>query len=205
METVNHSYRSLRRAIGILGITLPIMLIIGNHGEVGGSISFYYYTKMSTVFTGILITFGLILITYRGTDTTKGITNENVLTNMGGIFALLVALVPTKYGNNIEALFYAHNDNIRGWIHNGSAVLFIFFMGLVVMLKFGKARYFRRFYKILGGLVMVGLAFAIFSFIFDRITGQPPFKGAIFWGETFALWAFGIAWLRRGIPKKTTP
>lgn len=202
MNSVNHSYRSLRRAIGVLGIALPVLLIIGNLGKVEASISDYYYTNMSTVFTGILITFGLILYTYKGSlysDHDK--VSENLLTTSGGVFALFVALVPTKYGEEIEALFYVHNDSIRGWVHNGSAVLFIFFMGLVVLLKFSKAKYYQGFYKVFGSLVMIGLVFTIYAFAHEKSSGQPLFNGAIFWGESFSLWAFGIAWLRRGVPK----
>ncbi len=191
MDTSQYSY-PLRKVIGILGMALPLILIAGNWG-VERSISFYYYTKMSTVFTGILITFGLVLLTYTGRKEINKRNNEKLLTTFGGIFALLVALVPTKYGCDIEAIFYVHNDIVRGWIHNGSAVLFIFLMGLVVLLKFSKDKYFKKLYLISGWLVMLGLAFTIISFIIK------PFNNAVFWGETFCLWAFGLAWLRRGI------
>lgn len=194
MQPINYSYYALRRAIGILGIALPIILIIGDQFNVEGSISYYYYTKMSTVFTGVLISFALILVTYHGTDTSKGL-NENVLTNLGGAFALIVALVPTKFNsNNLPTIFYTHNDSLRGDIHIGSAILFFFLMGVVVLTKFAKAPYYKLFYKITGSLVMIGLAFAIVSYLMHIHTG-------IFWGETIALWAFGAAWLRRGVPK----
>lgn len=202
MQTLNLSYRTLRRAIGYLGIALPILLIIGNQGDVEKSISFYYYTKMSTVFTGILITFGLILYTYHGDDLPGDSISENTLTHLGGFFALMVALVPTRYGDVITSLFYSHNDAVRGWIHNGSAVLFIFIMGLVVLLKFTKAKYYQSFYRFFGWLVMAGLAFTIYAFAYFEINDLPLFNGAVFWGESFCLCAFGIAWLKRGIPKK---
>lgn len=195
MQTINHSYRSLRKVVGALGMGLPFLLIVGNSWVVEGSISFYYYTKMSTVFTGILVAFGLILITYRGTDQTPGFLNENVLTNIAGACALLVALVPTKFGSCTDMLIYAHNDAVRGWIHNISAVLFIFLMGLVVLMKFGEARYFQITYRVLGTIVLLGLLYAIYSFVAKVDQG-------IFWGETVAIFAFGVAWLRRGVPKK---
>ncbi len=197
MNTVNYSYRSLRKTIGYLGLFLPALLVIGNQGIVESSISYYYYTKMSTVFTGILITFGLVLITYRGTDTTIGVFNENNLTSLGGFFALIVALVPTKFNEEINSfyLYYIHDDIVRGWIHNGSAVLFILMMGIIVLLKFGNAPYYRKTYRILGIFILLGLAFTIFAFIKEHKTG-------VFFGETFSIVFFGIAWLRRGIPKK---
>ncbi|MEQ8555315.1 MAG: hypothetical protein RIC06_12170 [Cyclobacteriaceae bacterium] len=195
MQTINYSYRTLRRAIGILGILLPILLIVGNQFTVEDSISYYYYTRMSTVFTGILISFALILVTYRGTDPTPGNLNENVMTNFSGACAFIVALVPTKFqGSDLPPIFYTHSDDIRGWIHIGAAVIFFFLMGLVILTKFAKAPYYKTFYKVTGGLVMLGLIIAIVAFILKIDTG-------VFWGETLALWAFGAAWLRRGVPK----
>jgi len=194
-QSSSFSYDNLRLAIGILGIALPFLLVAGNGFMLEKSISFFYYTKMSTVFTGILITFGLILYTYRGTDLEGDVISENALTNWGGVFALLVALVPTKFDGTPPDTFYTHNDPIRGWFHNGSAVLFIFIMGLVVLLKFSKAQHYQGFYKTFGWLVMVGLAFTIYAF------ARGWENGPVFWGETFSLTCFGIAWIRRGIPK----
>jgi hypothetical protein len=202
MKTVNYSYRSLRQMVGVLGICLPFMLAIAISGPLKQSISYYYYTEMSTVLTGILIAFGLILFTYRrGTAEDKGWLSENRLTNAGGVFILLVALVPTKYEGDTESLLYMHKGGIRHCIHVASAVLFIFSMGLMVLLKFSKAKYYQTLYKILGSLVMLGLAFTIFAFVYQKDQNQQLFNGAIFWGESFSMFFFGIAWLRRGIPK----
>lgn len=199
---INLSYRTLRKTVGILGILLPVFLIAGNSWQVERAISFYYYTKMSTVFTGILISFALVLITYKGTALQNEKVRENTLTHLGGFFALLVALIPTKFGEDItSSLFYAHNDIIRGMIHDVSALLFIFLMGLVVLLKFSKAKYYQLFYKRMGWLVMLGLAFTIYAYFYKLNNNTQLFKGAVFWGESFSLWAFGFAWLRRGVPK----
>lgn len=200
---LNHSYRSLRRVIGILGIALPILLIIGNMGIVEKSISYYYYTKMSTVFTGVLITFGLVLITYKGTPESEARISENLLTTIGGFCALLVALVPTRSGGDIIGFVYFHDELLRGFVHYLSAAVFILFMGLVVLLKFAQAPYFRGLYRILGVIILVGLGFTIYVFLHKYYTGNVIFTGDIFWGETLSLWAFGIAWLRRGVPKKS--
>jgi hypothetical protein len=194
-KSTSYSYDNLRMVIGILGIALPLLLIAGNGLVVEKSISFYYYTKMSTVFTGILITFGLILYTYRGDPLHGDIISENALTNWGGVFALLVALVPTRFDGTPPETFYTHDDAVRGWIHNGAAVLFILIMGLVVLLKFSKAKYYQGFYKVFGWLVIIGLAFTIYAF------AKGLGNGAVFWGETFSLTCFGIAWIRRGVPK----
>jgi hypothetical protein len=66
------SYRSLRRAIGIIGIALPLVLAIGvavSQGRgIQETISAYYYTDMRNVFVGSLCAIGVFLMTYRGYD-----------------------------------------------------------------------------------------------------------------------------------------
>ncbi len=183
MDQVNHSYRSLRRVIGILGIGLPFLLIIGNLAKVEMSISYYYYTKMNTVFTGVLIAFGLILITYRGSSSTKGLFSENMLTNLAGVCALLVALVPTRSEGLIETVVYAHDQVLRGWIHYVSAALFILLMGMVVLIHFAKAPHFQSLYKALGILVLSGLAFVVFAFVYREKQGTELFTGPYFLGR----------------------
>jgi hypothetical protein len=204
MDKINYSYRSLRRAIGILGIALPILLIIGNHGEVEKSISYFYYTKMSAVFTGVLIAFGLVLCTYRGSKLPNEKISENVLTTIAGFCALLVALVPTRSEDGIDGLFYMHDDLLRGSIHYIAAAVFILLMGLVVLFKFTQAPYYKKFYKVMGIIVLIGWVFAIFAFAFQKLSGNILFKGDIFWGESVSLWAFGFAWLRRGVPQNAS-
>ncbi|WP_258097380.1 hypothetical protein [Marinoscillum pacificum] len=199
MDQINPSYRLLRRAVGILGISLPILIVIG-HGHIERAMSYYYYTNMSTVFTGVLITFGLVLFTYRGKVVPGEKFSENRLTNASGFFALIVALVPTQFGQPIQAIYYVHNDPVRGLIHNGSAVIFILLMGIIVLTKFTKAKYFKRFYQVAGWGVIFGLIFTIFSYVYMRVSHHQLFPGAVILGQTIALWAFGAAWLRRGIP-----
>ncbi|MBL6448620.1 hypothetical protein JMN32_20075 [Fulvivirga sp. 29W222] len=202
----NLSYRKLRRLIGYLGIALPVLLFLYSQFfdhekaffEVEHSISFYYYTKMSTIFTGILISYGLILFTYRGKWEL-----ENKLTNIAGVLALVVAIVPTMFTGSTT--LYAHNSLLwRGVIHNLSAAVFIFILGYIVLKFFAQEDMFRSLYLFLGVMVMVGLTLAIFSVFYEIIKeGKELFKGAIFWGETISLFAYGAAWIRRGVHVNT--
>ncbi|TFH25583.1 MAG: hypothetical protein E4H10_09205 [Bacteroidia bacterium] len=53
------SYYAMRRAIGILGITLPLILVAGSSlfgdcKEVQDSISTYYHTNMRNIFAGFI-------------------------------------------------------------------------------------------------------------------------------------------------------
>ena len=64
------SYMNLRTLIGVLGMLLPVMCYIWccayNSGEVLDSISMHYYTNFRDVFVGILVSFSVFLITYKG-------------------------------------------------------------------------------------------------------------------------------------------
>ena len=67
------TYRRIRRAIGYLGISLPILLVGLSlisffETSVQYSISDYYYTNLREVFTGTLCAVGLFLICYKGME-----------------------------------------------------------------------------------------------------------------------------------------
>ena len=64
------SYRNLRRALGILGISLPVILILGGYifasYPIQFSVSHYYHTNMRDVLVGLLGAVSLFLMTYTG-------------------------------------------------------------------------------------------------------------------------------------------
>jgi hypothetical protein len=73
------SYRTLRKIVGILGLSLPFTLLGGgyvinvllNGGlvfdlGVENSVSSYYHTEMRDVFVGTLCVIGFFLLSYRG-------------------------------------------------------------------------------------------------------------------------------------------
>ena len=88
------SYLGLRKAIGIIGISLPFVLAIGkiifDDPGIQPSISDYYYTIMGDVFVGSLCAMGVFLLSYRGYD-----KQDNIAGNLACVFAIGVALFPT--------------------------------------------------------------------------------------------------------------
>ena len=62
------SYLAMRRLTGILGISLPFIVILGGLSQsdpgLQGSISGYYYTNMRDLFVGILSGVALFLLSY---------------------------------------------------------------------------------------------------------------------------------------------
>ena len=59
-------------------------------GDLLGSVSAYYYTPAQAFFVGGLIGLGACMIALKGTNPV-----EDVFLNLGGVFAVIVALVPT--------------------------------------------------------------------------------------------------------------
>lgn len=197
--SININYLTLRKYLGILGIAMPFVLIMGNDFQIEESISHYYYTKMSVVFTGTLIAFGLFLISYKGYDKkNEELVSDNVITNLAGIFAWVVALIPTACAYCSEGVPNGHDDIVRSTIHLGSAGLFMVIMGYMAYIQFPKSKKTdsvtlrrNRIFRFCGLLIW---AIVVMLFL-EHVTSLSFTSSDVFWGETIALICFGIAWL----------
>lgn len=90
------TYRRIRKAIGLLGVSLPIVLVLFSfidffQSNLQSSISHYYYTNLREIFTGTLCAVGLFLIRYKGHENKSIFKNDSLLTNLAGIMAFGVA------------------------------------------------------------------------------------------------------------------
>jgi hypothetical protein len=108
------SYKGLRKAIGIIGIALPIGLLVGkplvDGGGMLGSISAYYYSGMRNYFVGIMCALAVFFFSYRYAP------RDNFLSTLTSLFALGVAFFPTApRGTDITW---------TAWLHFACAVLF---------------------------------------------------------------------------------
>src|SRR4028118_1310288 len=92
-RTLVISYLGVRRAIGVVGLLLPILL-----GPVGwlvfgvefqDNMSSYYHTMLRDVFVGSLCTIGVFLFCYRGYDWI-----ESWSANLGCLSAMGIAFCP---------------------------------------------------------------------------------------------------------------
>lgn len=214
---INISYLTLRRNLGILGIGLPIFLFIGNCFSFMPSISEFYYTRMSVVFSGSLITFGVFLFSYRGYVPKDELISDNWITNFAGVAIILTALIPTS-----SDLCYAGfvpngygKDILKHSVHLASACIFFLLMGWMAWEKFTKKeenftslpwkeqrlKYKRnKIYRIcaIGIWASIGLIAAemILRLIFKECGCKFNLTGIdTYVLEAFALWFFGTAWL----------
>jgi hypothetical protein len=186
------SYLSLRKAIGILGIALPIVMaagywIAGGEG-IRSSISSYYHTGMRDLFVGVLCAVALFLFSYTGYD-----KKDNIAGDLAAIFAIGVAFFPTSGG-------------LAGTIHLISAALFFLLLAFYSLFLFTKGHpnptpqkiKRNRLYRICGyvilGAMLIMLLYTLLPALNHALTRLKP----VFWLETIALWAFGISWLTKG-------
>ena len=98
-DRVLDTYRFLRGGLVVMVVMLFASLIvvaITTDGCWQTSISAYYYTAAHSVFVASLCAMGILLITYRGSNDT-----EDILLDLAGVLAFVVAMVPTARPANI--------------------------------------------------------------------------------------------------------
>ena len=209
-ETDILTYRRIRKAIGWLGLALPVTLVVLSlipvfKTGIQESISDYYYTNFREIFTGILCAVALFLIRYRGFSNRQFWKNDSLLTNIAGLMALGVALVPTNPAD-CSAKIYTLIPNCAswlGWIHYFFAGTFFLILANVSINVFTIGQSDNReiplsflnennIYRICGYSMLL---FLILVPVFDAMN---LFRTSTLLLEALMLFAFGISWLVKG-------
>jgi hypothetical protein len=192
------SYKGLRKAIGIIGIALPIGLLIGkplvDGGGMLGSISAYYYSGMRNYFVGIMCALAVFFFSYRYAP------RDNFLSTLTCVFALGVAFSPTKPSGG--------DATWTTWLHFGCAVLFFLTLAYFAYFIFTlpplpkekqepRKRLRNKIYRVCGVTIVVSLLMSpILNLVLSsevRAQIHP-----LFWLESIAVWAFSFSWLVKG-------
>jgi uncharacterized BrkB/YihY/UPF0761 family membrane protein len=201
-NTLIISYLTLRKAVGILGISLPFVVALGawiiHQTRIQESISAYYYTGMRDVFVGMLWAIGFFLLSYKGYERA-----DTIASILGGIFSIGVALFPTAPENPTG------KQQLIEAIHMTFAALFFFTLIYFSFFLFTKTdpkktptrRKLQRniIYRVCG-IVMAAciLLMTIYFILPNRDTSPITALNPEFWLETIAIEAFGISWLVKG-------
>jgi hypothetical protein len=215
------SYLLMRTIIGFMGITLPILLIVGDNlldptpeVSVRGSLSGYYYSGMRDVFVGSVVAIGVFLITYKVFERSL----NNLLSVVAGLAAMTVAFLPTsRPDGGPKALQVAltpiqerFGEVAVAHVHYAAAAVFIlslaiisFFFGLQegrrspqrvgrqAMLPPNFWRWFHWF----NALVIVG---AVAFMVISRSRGMFTTYSLLI-GQIVAIVAFGLSWITKGL------
>lgn len=96
-DAVTKSYTYVRTAMVALLVALAVAVFFqtARQGFLLASVSAYYYTPAQAMFVGALVGLGACMIALRGTNEV-----EEVFLNLGGMFAPVVAIVPTSRGED---------------------------------------------------------------------------------------------------------
>lgn len=100
------SYRYVRASLIGLFVALVAAVAVQTIKQDGWltSISAYYYTPAQAVFVGALVAIGAAMIALRGVTTA-----EEVALNIGGMFAPVIAIVPTARSSDAKSAIAACN------------------------------------------------------------------------------------------------
>ncbi|HEX6927567.1 MAG TPA: hypothetical protein VF167_19235 [Longimicrobiaceae bacterium] len=224
-------FRTLRRTLGIIGMALPFVLVIGENlrdrfarqglppadrAVIEVSISAYFHTGMRDVFVGTVCAIAVFLICYKGYEKI-----DNLVANLAGVAALLVALFPTpevpREAPEAETplrdsitLFsgpYAPDPDYVGWIHFGASAAFFILLAGMSLFLFTRSdpaappnpwKEQRNFIFRVCGIVML---FCVAAIPVTRLLlSEAAERSAsyVFWFEAIAVVAFGVSWLTKG-------
>lgn len=190
-----HSYLSLRKAVGWIGILLPFVLVAGhliifNGASALTNMSAYYHTGMRDLFVGAICAIALFLFFYKGYDRW-----DNSAANLAGFFALGVAFFPTVKEGPWDWI---------AWVHFSCAACFLVILALISIFLFTRGEEHltemkkkrNLIFRACGIIMLVALAsIEVFFLFFDGINSDSRF---VLIAETVTLMAFGISWLTKG-------
>jgi hypothetical protein len=197
----------MRRLIGILGISLPIIVVFGGFIQsplvIQGSLSGYYYTNMHDFFVGILCGVALFLLSYKGYEKI-----DDFVANLSGIFALGIIIFPTSMfsGKVVKVGIFLIDDTISEYIHLMFSALFFLSLSFNSIFLFtrrhpgvlGRAKKRRNVIYRSCGIVMF-LSIVCISFYTIFLRDMPISKiYPVMILESIALVAFGISWIVKG-------
>ena len=197
------SYLELRKAIGILGMALPLVVSLGAwlffRAGIQRSISAYYHTGMRDVFVGTLFAIGFFLLSYKGYERSDAIAGD-----LGCLFAVGVALFPTAPEGQVTGA-----ARLVGTVHLVFAGLFfltLIYSSLFLFTKTDAARtpttrklqrnmvYRACGYTMAACIVLIMLYFFLLEDFVPQLAGSRPVYGL----EALAILAFGISWFTKG-------
>ncbi len=196
--------RLLRRSVGVIGLGLPFVLAVGNdifarRAIVLNSLSAAYFTDMRDVFVGSMSAIGVFLICYRYAKP------DEVVTTIAGVLAIVVALFHTTPDD--KAIPVSSTGRLVALVHLSAAGALLLLMAYICLFLFTRTnpavtpvtrqKHVRNgIYYGAGLVIIVSLLLAGASYFLP-----PSTRAAVkplFWLESLAVIAFGVAWLVKG-------
>ncbi|MBW3670993.1 MAG: hypothetical protein KY432_04900, partial [Acidobacteria bacterium] len=191
---------------GVVGVALPVSLLVGDWWFVDGkpttrgSLSAYYHSGMRDVFVASLAVIGLFLLTYMAFHYNW----DNVLSMVGGLSAIGVAMFPTDGGEVLTPLQRELGETVVAAIHYTCAGVFILSLAAISW-RFGTREHARPdrtedqqqrwwlYHRVCASTVVAAVVFIVVT----QATGVWD-SYSILIGEAVAALAFGLSWFVKG-------
>ncbi len=200
----------VRQALGWLGFSLPVLLILTGvfSGGLAPSVSDFFHTLSRDVYVGVLFSIGVFLFVYEGYDRQPDETlADNWIATIAGISVIGVALFPNESPTGEVAALTQHIVGVKlsPLFHYSSAFVFFYCMGHFCMFRFAKTQDLRRrrIYRRCGWAIILSCA-GLFVATIMRQAGTPAMSDfvtqwqLVFWIEVLGIWAFSLAWIVKG-------
>jgi len=180
------SYTRVRTALGILGMSLPLILVLGGlldqprvdaaTGEIEPTISDFYHTTYRDIFVGTLCAIGVFLISYRGYGRDKGDwINDDWLATTAGVGAFGVAFFPNEGGGDAVVSMTQRliGTDLTPVLHYLSALVFFSSLAAFCFVKFARTCSMgrRHIYKACGWGIIAALVLTAIAVVFKRFIG----------------------------------
>jgi hypothetical protein len=193
------SYRKLRRAVGTVGLLLP--LVLGPGGwllgiEIQDTMSSYYHTPLRDVLVGALFSLGMLLYCYRGYDRLESWT-----ANAAAALAMCLALFPLDEGT--DPLLPRSPSGVNHTLSGGAFFVVLAIYSLHHFPRTGGDRLDRqrRLIYLTTGITLLVSTAAMGTLILlgrGQLGETIRAYNLLFWLEWIAVWAFAAAWLTKG-------
>ncbi len=202
------SFLSVRRAIGVLGYFLP--LVLATYGlltrNMLPSMSAYFYSPMREVFVGTLCAQAVFLWSYEGYHEPGRMLTDRMVARIAAVAAALIAFAPTSPEGKADpatALDYpctllqcVLHDGPSSILHGVSVAVFFSALTVYCFVLFMRGgndtpqkRAARRIYRLCGWLIVGSIgAIGLLSLtgLNQTLSGLHP----VFWLEMVACFAF---------------
>lgn len=212
--SVLETHPHYRTAIGVLGVTLPILLVLSSliqREALQNSISAYYFTSARDWFVGILWVIGVFLFFYRYRPRQPGLARSQspsirtgaadaLLGKLAGLAAVAVALFPTTPPPASPAM-----PPTIGMLHGIAAAILFICLSLFPLALFSQSRkrghVYRRY-----GWTMIGLLLLVVAYAFapDSWRTQIGRWRPVLVLESLLIIVFGVSWFDRGLELAAT-
>lgn len=202
-----------RLLVGGMALVVPTLMIVADLITVPGSptergsLSAYYYSPLRDVFVGGACALGALLIAHRIAERSV----ENLLTTVGGVGAIVVALFPTSRPPGMPrlplvALQRQLGESAVTAVHTGGASLMLtvlFALTLVYAARQGRLPptgrwppHRWRIYHLLCAGVM--LAAGVYTLLANGL-GVLSQDASLLYSECMAIGGFGLSWVALGL------